>query len=55
MKKRILKINSSGELVQWNHSLNRWEIVSRSWNWTDITAGYRLESKRNYKLNNRKV
>lgn len=49
--KVILKINEEGSLVQWNNALNRFEIVSRPWNWGDITKGYIRESKRNYKLN----
>lgn len=48
--KKILKINSDGMLVEFNNSLNRFEIVSRSWSWNDITKGYRRESRKNYKL-----
>lgn len=48
-KKPILKINNSGELVEFNNLLKRWEIVSRSWSWSDITTGYIRESKKNYK------
>ena len=46
---KIRKINSNGELVELNSSLNRWELISMSWNWSDITKGYVRESKANYK------
>ena len=52
-KKQILKINSDGSLVEWNHRLNRFELSSRVWGWGDITPGYVRESKRNYKSNNK--
>ena len=49
--KRILKINHEGNLVEWNNSLGRFELTSRSWNWDDITKGHKRESRRNYKEN----
>lgn len=50
LPKRILKINSYGELVEYNSDLMRWELTNGvSWSWSDITPGYRRESKRNYK------
>jgi hypothetical protein len=48
---KILKINSEGLLVEFNQNLNRFELLSRSWTWKDITPGYIRESKKNYKLN----
>jgi hypothetical protein len=51
-KTKILKINSEGQLVEFNNILNRFEIVSRTFSWGDITKGYVRESKRNYKANN---
>lgn len=49
MSKKILKINSNGELVEFNERLNRFELTSRAWSWRDITPGYIRKSKRNYK------
>ncbi len=46
---KVLKINSQGDLVEFNPNLNRFELTSRSWSWSDITPGYIRESKRNYK------
>lgn len=53
MKKTILKIDINGSLVELNERLNRWEICSRSWSWDDISKGYKRESRRNHKLNNK--
>lgn len=50
-KTKILKINVDGSLVEWNGKLNRFELTSRTWSWSDITYGYVQESKRNYKAN----
>ena len=44
-----LKINKYGNLVEFNPTLKRWELSSRSWTWSDISKGYIRESKRNYK------
>jgi len=52
LKYKILKINQSGDLVAFNISLQRFELVSQIWSWEDITKGYIRESKRNYKNNN---
>lgn len=49
--KIILKINSDGCLVEFNTKLRRFELVDRSWNWSDITPGFIRESKKNYKNN----
>lgn len=50
-KNKILRINSEGSLVEWNDKLNRFELTSRAWSWSDITPGYVRESKRNYRAN----
>ena len=52
-KTKILKINSEGSLVELNDRLNRFELTSRAWSWSDITPGHVRESKRNYKANNK--
>lgn len=49
--KKSLKINSNGELVEFNERLRRWELVSRSWNWDDIDPNYLAESKENWGRN----
>lgn len=49
---KILKINSNGELVEYNQRLRRFELTSRSWSWSDITPEYLKESKENYNKNN---
>lgn len=49
--KKILKINSNGELVQYNERLRRWESVSIAWSWSDISPEYLEESKENYERN----
>lgn len=49
---KIRKINSNGELVEFNHLLMRWELISMAWNWSDISKGYVRESKANYKRAN---
>lgn len=46
--KKILKINSNGELVEWNERLRRFEATSQSWSWSDISAEHLQESKENY-------
>ncbi|SIR24478.1 hypothetical protein [Chryseobacterium indoltheticum] len=51
--KTILKINSNGELVQWNEKLRRFELTSRSWSWSDIAPEFLEESKSNFE--NKKV
>ncbi|MGJ1362905.1 hypothetical protein ACR79B_20665 [Sphingobacterium spiritivorum] len=50
--KKILKINSNGELVQFNERLRRWESTSMVWGWDDIDPEYLEESKENYDRNN---
>lgn len=52
IKKQTLKINSNGELVEFNEKLRRWELTSRSWSWSDISPEYLEESKENYEKNN---
>lgn len=47
----IKKINSNGELVEYNQKLRRWELTSRSWSWSDIAPEHLQESKENYELN----
>ena len=49
--KKTLKINSNGELVELNTKLNRWELTSKAWSWSDISAEYLEESKENYEKN----
>lgn len=49
MAKAILKINSNGELVQYNERLRRWELVSKSWSWSDIDEEHLEDSKANWK------
>ena len=49
---KIRKINTNGELVEFNSSLMRWELKSMAWNWSDITRGFLTESKLNYKKAN---
>ncbi len=49
MAKAILKINSNGELVQYNERLRRWELVSKAWSWSDIDDDELEESKENWK------
>ncbi|MCT3917532.1 hypothetical protein HZQ04_15835 [Elizabethkingia anophelis] len=51
--KKILKINSNGELVEYNDKLRRFELTSRSWSWSDISPEYLEESKENYERNNK--
>lgn len=54
MKKPIKRINKDGDLLELNQRLNRWEIISWSgFSFDDISKGYKRESKRNYKLNNK--
>lgn len=48
---KILKINSNGELVEWNEKLRRFELTSRSWSWSDISPEHLEESKANYERN----
>lgn len=50
--KKIVKINTNGELVEYNNKLGRFELIQRPWSWGDITRGYIRESKRNYKRAN---
>lgn len=50
-KTRILKINSNGELVEYNERLKRFELTFRSWSWSDIAPEFLDESKENYKKN----
>lgn len=50
MAKAILKINSNGELVQYNERLRRWELVSKAWSWSDIDEDELEESKENWKM-----
>ncbi|MGJ1424539.1 hypothetical protein ACR79B_11140 [Sphingobacterium spiritivorum] len=50
--KKILKINSNGELVQFNERLRRWESTSMPWGWDDIHPDYLDESKENYDRHN---
>jgi integrase len=45
---RILKINTYGELVQFNSGLRRWELVSIAWSWGDIHSDHIDESKENW-------
>ncbi|MDV3537929.1 hypothetical protein CMU94_02180 [Elizabethkingia anophelis] len=52
-KDLILKINSNGELVEYNEKLNRFELTTRSWSWSDIAPEYLDESKKNYERNNK--
>ena len=49
MTKAILKINSNGQLVQYNERLRRWELTSKSWSWDDIDKEELQESKENWK------
>ena len=49
--KKILKINSNGELVEWNEKLRRFELTSRAWSWSDISPEYLEESKDNHERN----
>lgn len=49
--KTILKINTNGELVEFNQRLRRWELTSRSWSWSDIDSQFLEESKENYQKN----
>lgn len=52
MKKQIKRIDKDGNLLELNQRLNRWEIISyQNFDFSDITKGYKRESKRNYKNN----
>jgi hypothetical protein len=49
----ILRIDTNGNLVKLNKSLNRWELTSMAWSWRDISKGFKRESKANYKRANK--
>lgn len=47
-KKSLLKINYSGELVESTDSGRTWKLTSKSWSFSDISKGYKQESKKNW-------
>lgn len=43
------KINKDGQFVTLNNRTGIWEISNKAWSWSDISKGFKRESKRNFK------